>query len=140
DRQPKFLAISIRANKKNQSTHSNDSFIKGFKLNMNENNESNLEEISDNDLEPKISTILRGNRRGRGQGILPLVSHEEIELATHSQDTLLEQQEQDINTLVVDLISQDLEPEIENQLNSYLDLNNLHILTEEKLDDSEIIE
>ncbi|CAG8728678.1 728_t:CDS:1, partial [Cetraspora pellucida] len=73
-------------------------------------------------------------------GILPLVSHEEIELATHSQDTLLEQQEQDINTLVVDLISQDLEPEIENQLNSYLDLNNLHILTEEKLDDSEIIE
>ncbi|CAG8785603.1 15263_t:CDS:1, partial [Dentiscutata erythropus] len=73
-------------------------------------------------------------------GILPLVSHEEIEFAAHNQDTILEQQEQDTDMLVVDLTSQDPDPEIENQLNAYLDLNNLHILTEEMLDDSEIIE
>ena len=70
-------------------------------------------------------------------GILPSVSHEEIELAACTQDAVLEQQEQDISTLVVDLTSV---PEIEDQLNTYLDLNNLHIITEENLDDSEIIE
>ncbi|CAG8770982.1 3363_t:CDS:2 [Gigaspora rosea] len=73
-------------------------------------------------------------------GILPLVSHEKIELATCTQDAVLEQQEQDISTLVVDLTSQDPDPEIEDQLNTYLDLNNLHIVTEKNLDDSEIIE
>ena len=73
-------------------------------------------------------------------GILPSVSYEEIELAACTQDAVLEQQEQDISTLVVDLTSQDPDPEIEDQLNTYLDLNNLHIVTEENLDDSEIIE
>ncbi|CAG8658921.1 11855_t:CDS:1 [Dentiscutata erythropus] len=53
---------------------------------------------------------------------------------------LLEHQEQDIDILVIDLTSQDLDPDIESQLNAYLDFNNSHIITEEKLEDSEIIE
>ncbi|CAG8565357.1 17910_t:CDS:2 [Racocetra fulgida] len=68
------------------------------------------------------------------------ISHEEIELATCIQNIVLEQQEQNISTLVVDLTSQDPNLKIKNQLNVYLDLNNLHILTEKKLNDSEIIE
>ncbi|CAG8695141.1 13004_t:CDS:2, partial [Cetraspora pellucida] len=119
------------------------------------------EEISDNNLEPKISNTLRGNHRGRGQPRLTrtnrgasnsrsrrdscstggsMVSHEEIDVAVSGHDMLLEQQEEDVNTLVIDLTSQDPDPEIERQLNTYLDLNNSHILTEEKLEDSEIIE
>ncbi|CAG8644589.1 3099_t:CDS:2, partial [Cetraspora pellucida] len=111
-----------------------------------ESNSNSEEEISDNDLEPEISTTLRRNRRGRprltqtSQGSNNNLSHKEIEFAAHNQDTVLEQQEQDIDMLVVDLTSQNSDPEIENQLNAYLDLNNLHILTEEMLDDSEIIE
>ena len=71
---------------------------------------------------------------------MPSVSYEEIELAACTQDAVLEQQEQDISTLVVDLTSQNPDPEIEDQLNTYLDLNNLHIVTKENFDDSEIIE
>ncbi|CAG8474738.1 13992_t:CDS:2, partial [Cetraspora pellucida] len=72
--------------------------------------------------------------------ILPSVSREEIDAAVSIQDALLEQQEQDVDTLIADLTSQDLDPEIEHQLNTYLDLNNWPIVTEEKLEDSEIIE
>ncbi|CAG8646716.1 20747_t:CDS:2 [Dentiscutata erythropus] len=49
-------------------------------------------------------------------------------------------QEEDINELVIDLTTQDPDPEIESQLNTYLGLNDLHIITEEKLEDLEIIE
>ncbi|CAG8557609.1 16485_t:CDS:2, partial [Racocetra fulgida] len=76
----------------------------------------------------------------RKTGILAPISHEEIEVATNSQDTLLEHQEQDIDVLMIDLTFQDPDPEIRNQLNTYLNLNDLHIITEEKLDNSEIIE
>ncbi|CAG8444112.1 5056_t:CDS:1, partial [Scutellospora calospora] len=62
-----------------------------------------------------------------------------IKLATCNQDIILEQQELDIDILVVDLTSQNLDSEIENQLNIYLNFNNSYILTEEKLNDSEII-
>ncbi|CAG8802483.1 23036_t:CDS:1, partial [Cetraspora pellucida] len=72
-------------------------------------------------------------------GILLSVSYEKIDAAISIQDVLLGQQEQDIDMLIVDLTSQDLDPEIEHQLNIYLDLNNLPILIEEKLEDSEII-
>ncbi|CAG8704132.1 5083_t:CDS:2, partial [Cetraspora pellucida] len=70
--------------------------------------------------------------------ILSSVSREEIEVAIKNQDMLLEQQEEDVNDLVIDLISQD--PEIKSQLNTYLDLSDLHIITEEKLEDLKIIE
>ncbi|CAG8501241.1 13300_t:CDS:2, partial [Cetraspora pellucida] len=141
-----------------------------------ESNESNsdLDEETSNNSELEVTTVSRGNRRGRGQprltrtnqgannsrgnrgkrgkhstdqvivncwrktGILSSVSYEEIEVAIKSQDMLLEQQEEDVNDLVIDLTSQD--PEIKSQLNTYLDLSNLHIITEEKLEDSEIIE
>ncbi|CAG8819639.1 3567_t:CDS:1, partial [Gigaspora rosea] len=73
-------------------------------------------------------------------GILLSVSYEEIELVACTQDAVLEQQGQDISTLVVDLTFQDPDLKIEDQLNTYLDLNNLYIVTEENLDDSEIIE
>ncbi|CAG8619840.1 28499_t:CDS:2, partial [Dentiscutata erythropus] len=75
----------------------------------------------------------------RKTGILASVSHEEIEVATNSQNTLLEQQEQDIDMLVIDLTFQDPNPEIKDQLNIYLNLNDLHITTKERLEDSEII-
>ncbi|CAG8691524.1 25944_t:CDS:1 [Dentiscutata erythropus] len=42
--------------------------------------------------------------------------------------------------LVIDLTVQDPDPEIKNQLNTYFKLNDLHIVTEEKLEDSEIVE
>ncbi|CAG8763063.1 12231_t:CDS:1, partial [Ambispora leptoticha] len=61
-------------------------------------------------------------------------------VAVSSYDISLEQQEKDVNMLVVDLTSQDLDSEIECQLNIYLDLNDSHILIEEKLENSEIIE
>ncbi|RIB28195.1 hypothetical protein C2G38_2158497 [Gigaspora rosea] len=76
----------------------------------------------------------------RKTGILPSVSREKIETAINIQDISSEQQEEDVNDLVIDLTSQDPDPEIEDQLNTYLDLNNLHIITEEKLENSEIIE
>ncbi|CAG8552373.1 20629_t:CDS:2 [Cetraspora pellucida] len=41
--------------------------------------------------------------------------------------------------LVVNLTSQDPDSEIEDLLNTYLDFNNLHIITEENFDDSKII-
>ncbi|CAG8741360.1 5960_t:CDS:2, partial [Dentiscutata erythropus] len=72
--------------------------------------------------------------------ILSFVSYKEIDTAVNNQDALLEQQQQDINALVVDLTSRDLDPEIEHQLNTYLDLNSLPILTEKRLEDFEIIE
>ncbi|CAG8814020.1 3548_t:CDS:1, partial [Cetraspora pellucida] len=71
--------------------------------------------------------------------ILPSVSHEEIDAAVSIQDALLEQQEQDVDMLIVDLTSQNPDPKIKHQLNTYLDLNNLPIVTEKKLD-SKIIE
>ncbi|CAG8748145.1 1011_t:CDS:2, partial [Cetraspora pellucida] len=71
--------------------------------------------------------------------ILLLVFYEEIKLATCTQDAVLEQQEQNISMLVVDLTSQDPNLEIEDQLNTYLDLNNLYIITEKNLNNSKII-
>ncbi|CAG8728590.1 2636_t:CDS:1 [Cetraspora pellucida] len=73
-------------------------------------------------------------------GILSSVSCEEIEVTINSQDILLEQQDNDVNVLVIDLTFQNLSSEIKNQLNEYLDLNNLCIITEDKLKDSEIVE
>ncbi|RIB16355.1 hypothetical protein C2G38_2038638 [Gigaspora rosea] len=76
----------------------------------------------------------------RKTGILVPISREEIEVATDRQNISLEQQEQDIDMLVIDLTVQDPDLEIKNQLNTYLNLNDLHIETEEKLEDSEIVE
>ncbi|CAG8501506.1 18667_t:CDS:2 [Dentiscutata erythropus] len=73
-------------------------------------------------------------------GILLLVFYEKIKVATDNQDTLLEQQEQDIDSLVINLISQDIDLDVESQLNIYLNLNSSHIITEKKLEDSKIIE
>ncbi|CAG8456588.1 15876_t:CDS:2 [Cetraspora pellucida] len=123
---------------------------------MTKNDESNsdLEEISDNDLEIEMPTVLCENRqdqsrlarvsqgasnscshgshgsssRGRNScrhNSCTTVSYEEIESSVNSQDTLLEQQEQDVNTLVMNLTSQDSDPEIK---------------IKEKLDDSKIVE
>ncbi|CAG8700848.1 14730_t:CDS:2, partial [Dentiscutata erythropus] len=75
----------------------------------------------------------------RKTGILSSISREEIEVATYNHDMSLEQQEDDVGNLVIDLTSQDPDPEIESQLNTYLDLNDLHIITKEKLEDSKII-
>ncbi|CAG8610148.1 3379_t:CDS:2 [Cetraspora pellucida] len=72
--------------------------------------------------------------------ILPSISYKDVKFATNNQDIVLRQQEQDVDTLLIDLTSQDPDPEIKNQLNAYLDLNDLHILTEKKLNDTKIIE
>ncbi|CAG8535259.1 13765_t:CDS:2, partial [Cetraspora pellucida] len=76
----------------------------------------------------------------RKTGILLSIFCEEIEIATYNHNISLEQQKDDIGDLVIDLTSQDSDPEIKSQLNTYLDLNDLHIITKKKLKDSEIIE
>ncbi|CAG8508742.1 9717_t:CDS:2 [Cetraspora pellucida] len=72
--------------------------------------------------------------------ILSSIFREEIEVTTYNHDISLEQQEDDIGDLVIDLTSQDPDLEIKSQLNTYLDLNDLHIITKKKLKDLEIIE
>ncbi|CAG8540426.1 18163_t:CDS:2 [Dentiscutata erythropus] len=76
----------------------------------------------------------------RKTGILSSFSYEEIEAATYNQNMLLEQQEENIDNLVIDLTSHNPDLEIKSQLNTYLDLNDSHIITEKKLEDSKIIE
>ncbi|CAG8753235.1 1237_t:CDS:1, partial [Dentiscutata erythropus] len=65
--------------------------------------------------------------------------YEEIKVTADNQDTLLKQQEQEIDSLVIDLISQDIDLNVKSQLNIYLNLNSSYIITEKKLENSEII-
>ncbi|CAG8504414.1 6368_t:CDS:2 [Scutellospora calospora] len=72
-------------------------------------------------------------------GILLLVSYTDIELAQNMYLESIELEEDKIYTLVVDLI-EDLDSTVVQEIEAYRKINNIHISTEETLDDTQIVE
>ncbi|CAG8752845.1 24128_t:CDS:1, partial [Dentiscutata erythropus] len=71
-------------------------------------------------------------------GILPVLSDTEIDDSTFAIQNLTDL-ENDVDDLIVDLMTNSQDPTIERQVNEFNCMNHSQILTEDMLDEEEIV-
>ncbi|CAG8784166.1 14130_t:CDS:2, partial [Racocetra fulgida] len=114
------------------------------------NKESESEESEDKESESEeLDEEIRASsskapltRRGRPRlnaGILPLLSDSEIDDSTFAVQDLTNLEKNDVDELIVDLTTNLSDPTIELQINKFDHTNDSQILTEDVLDDEEIV-